>query len=204
MLLLIDNYDSFTYNLYQYIGEMTPDIVVKRNDEITVEEIERMNPHSIVISPGPGHPADAGVTVRAIQILSGRIPILGICLGHQAIGLAFGGKIGQAKQIVHGKQSIVYNHGTGIFKNVPSSFKVVRYHSLCIKDDGFPECLELQAFTEDGTLMGIKHKVHPTFGLQFHPESILSEYGKVLLKNFLEMAEEYRMSNYLLKERLWV
>lgn len=205
MLLIIDNYDSFTYNLYQYIGEVYPDIVVKRNDEITIQDIEEMKPTYIVISPGPGYPEAAGISVSAIKQFSGKIPILGICLGHQAICIAMGGKVGPANTIVHGKQSEIHNNGEGIFKYVPQSFNVVRYHSLCAKLESFPKCLEVQAVTEDNTIMALRHKEHHTYGLQFHPESILSEYGKELLRNFLDIAsQDYEQSNYFNRERVKV
>lgn len=187
MLLLIDNYDSFTYNLYQYIGELYPNIIVRRNNQIRVNEIKAIHPDYIVISPGPGHPEDAGISIDVIKHFSGIIPILGVCLGHQAIGLAMGGKIGLAKQVVHGKQSIIRHSGGILYRNIPSSFKAVRYHSLCVKKEGFPECLEIEACAADGTIMALRHKQHLTYGVQYHPESILTEYGKVLLRNFLEV-----------------
>lgn len=186
MILLIDNYDSFTYNLYQYVGEINPDIIVRRNDKITVRQIKELWPSHIIISPGPGHPRQAGISVDVIKKFTGKIPILGICLGHQAIGLAMGGEIGPANQIVHGKQSTIYHVGRGIFQGLPPYFQAVRYHSLTVKREEFPDCLEIQAYTEDGTIMGLAHREHPTFGLQFHPESILSDYGKILLGNFLK------------------
>ncbi|OPX45149.1 aminodeoxychorismate/anthranilate synthase component 2 [Ruminiclostridium hungatei] len=185
MICLIDNYDSFTYNLYQYIGEFDPDIVVRRNDEITIEEIERISPDRIILSPGPGHPSQAGITVELILEFAHRIPILGICLGHQAIGLAMGGTVDSANSIVHGKQSNIYHEGEGLFKNIPSPFQAVRYHSLAVMKDDFPDSLEIHGYTDDGTIMALKHKEYPLYGLQFHPESILSDYGKELLKNFL-------------------
>jgi anthranilate synthase component II len=187
MICLIDNYDSFTYNLYQYIGEIDIDILVKRNDEITIEDINNLSPSHIILSPGPGHPRDAGVIVDAIKEFSGKIPILGICLGHQAIGLAMGGEVNLAAQVVHGKQSSIIHNGVGLFKDIPSPFQAVRYHSLAVMKEGFPDCLEIQAYTEDNTIMALSHKEHLTFGLQFHPESILSEHGKTLLYNFLSL-----------------
>lgn len=187
MLLMIDNYDSFTYNLYQYIGELYPNIIVKRNNQININEIKAIHPDYIVISPGPGHPEDAGIIIDVIKHFSGIIPILGVCLGHQAIGLAMGGKVGLAKKVVHGKQSIIRHSGGSIFRNIPSSFKAVRYHSLCVEKEGFPECLEIEACTADGTIMALRHKQHLTYGVQYHPESILTEYGKVLLRNFIEV-----------------
>ena len=205
MLLIIDNYDSFTYNLYQYIGEIYPDIVVKRNDEINIQTIEKIKPKYIVISPGPGYPEAAGISVEAIKQFSSKIPILGICLGHQAICIAMGGNVGLADAIVHGKQSKIYNNGKGIFKCLPKSFNVVRYHSLCAKWENFPECLEVQAVTEDNTIMAFKHKEYHTYGLQFHPESILSEYGKELLRNFLDISyPHHEKSNCFYRERMKV
>ena len=188
MVLLIDNYDSFTYNLYQYIGEITPDIVVYRNDELTTYDIEKLNPKCIIISPGPGRPEQAGIITQVIKTFNGIIPILGICLGHQAIGSALGGVVDLAPEVVHGKQSTIITDQKGIFNNIPKRFRVVRYHSLCLKIEGLPPCLEVQAYTEDGIIMGIRHKEFLTVGIQFHPESILSEHGKELLKNFLDSA----------------
>ncbi|MCX7920912.1 MAG: aminodeoxychorismate/anthranilate synthase component II [Clostridia bacterium] len=187
MIYLIDNYDSFTYNLYQYIGEINQHITVKRNDEITLKQIRELAPSHIIISPGPGHPSQAGISVELIREFMGKIPILGICLGHQAIGLALGGTVNLARDIVHGKQSKVYHNGKGIFRGVPSPFQSVRYHSLAVMREGLPECLNIQAYTEDDTIMALEHKHYPVFGLQFHPESILSEYGKVLISNFLNI-----------------
>jgi anthranilate synthase/aminodeoxychorismate synthase-like glutamine amidotransferase len=187
MICLIDNYDSFTYNLYQYVGEMNQEVVVKRNDEVTLEEIQYMSPSHIIISPGPGHPADSGISIELIRKFSDKIPILGVCLGHQAIGLAMGGSIISANEIVHGKQSEISHRKKKIFRGLPKSFQVVRYHSLVVSKEGFPDCLEVLAETEDGTIMALAHKVYPTIGVQFHPESILSEYGKELIRNFLEM-----------------
>lgn len=186
MILLIDNYDSFTYNLYQYMGELTKDIAVYRNDQISIEAIEALKPKCIIISPGPGRPEEAGIIMNVIKKFNGVIPLLGICLGHQAIGLALGGEVDLAPDVVHGKQSVIITDEKGIFEHLPKTFKVVRYHSLCIKKESLPDCLEVQASTEDGVIMGIKHKTFLTIGIQFHPESILSEHGKALLKNFLD------------------
>ncbi len=190
MVLLLDNYDSFTYNLYQYIGEFTSDIKVIRNDQITLEGIEELKPSHIVISPGPGHPLDAGVSMSLVKRFSGQIPILGVCLGHQAIAVAMGGKVGHAKSIVHGKLSTVHCNEKGIFKGIPETIQAVRYHSLAVLEDSFPDCLQIDAFTDDLTIMALSHKEHQTFGLQFHPESVLSEYGKDLLGNFLRIGED--------------
>ncbi len=186
MLLMIDNYDSFTYNLVQYFAELGADVVVYRNDEITVEQIAEMNPDQIVVSPGPCTPTEAGVSVAAIQCFAGKIPILGVCLGHQSIGQAFGGKIIHAKQLMHGKTSLIHHHGTSVFTGLPSPFTATRYHSLVIERETCPECLEITAWTEDGEIMGVRHKTLPVEGVQFHPESILTEYGHELLDNFLK------------------
>ncbi|MEX1307357.1 MAG: bifunctional anthranilate synthase component II/anthranilate phosphoribosyltransferase [Eubacteriales bacterium] len=200
MICLIDNYDSFTYNLYQYLGEMCPDIRVIRNDKITIDEIKAMKPDHIVISPGPGRPEDAGICVDLIRELSGKIPILGICLGHQAMGLAFGGTIDYAPEIIHGKRWQVKNTKKGILQDLGEAFEAGRYHSLCVARVNLPDVLEPLAETEDGVLMAMRHKGHPTFGLQFHPESILTPHGKRILKRFLEEkggGGEYSMKDYL-------
>ena len=186
MLLMIDNYDSFTYNIVQYFGELGEEVRTVRNDEITIEEIERLNPDRICISPGPKAPSDAGVSVDVIKQFKGKLPILGVCLGHQAIGEAFGGKIVRAKQVMHGKTSLVAHTGVGVFKGIPSPFTVIRYHSLAIERASLPDCLEVTAWTDDGEIMGVRHKEYDIEGVQFHPESILSEHGHALLKNFLE------------------
>lgn len=200
MICLIDNYDSFTYNLYQYLGEMCPDIRVFRNDKITIDEIRAMAPDHIVISPGPGRPEDAGICVDLIRTLSGRIPILGICLGHQAMGLAFGGRIDYAPEIVHGKRWPVKNTKKSLLQDLDERFEAGRYHSLCVAMETLPDTLEPLAETEDGVLMAMRHKIHPTFGLQFHPESILTPDGKKILKRFLEekgSGGEITMKTYL-------
>lgn len=186
MILLIDNYDSFTYNLYQYLGEMDSNIIVRRNDEVNLQDVKSIKPSHIILSPGPGHPENAGICVDIIKEFSGVIPILGICLGHQAIGLAMGAKIGYAPQIVHGKASIIKHNGRGILQGIPSEFSAGRYHSLTIERDGFPSCLQIDGEAEDGTIMAIEHREHKTFGLQFHPESILTSYGKSILANFIK------------------
>ncbi|MEK4059718.1 MULTISPECIES: anthranilate synthase component II [Paenibacillus] len=191
MVLLIDNYDSFTYNLYQYIGELTRDIRVFRNDQITLNDVYQMKPDCIIISPGPGRPEDSRMSLEIIQRFNGVIPIFGICLGHQAIGYMMGATIDLASHVVHGKRSLITNDNRGIFASTPEQFLVVRYHSLCIREDTLPECLEVQAYAEDGTIMAVRHKEFCTVGVQFHPESILSEYGKVLIRNFLALANEY-------------
>lgn len=191
MLLMIDNYDSFTYNLVQYFGELGADILVFRNDEITLEEIEDMAPEKIVISPGPCTPHEAGISVPAIKHFAGSIPILGVCLGHQSIGEAFGGKIIRAKRVMHGKISAIHHEGKGVFKDIENPFNATRYHSLVIENESLPDCLELTSWTEndDGSLeeiMGVRHKTLAVEGVQFHPESILSEHGHQMLKNFLD------------------
>ena len=186
MLLMIDNYDSFTYNLVQYFGELGEDVRTHRNDEITLEQIRELNPDRICISPGPKAPAQAGISVEVLKQLKGTVPILGVCLGHQAIGEAFGGKVIRAKQVMHGKTSTIAHTGEGVFKGLPSPFTVIRYHSLAIERSTLPACLEVTAWTDDGEIMGVRHKEFDVEGVQFHPESILSEHGHQLLKNFLE------------------
>lgn len=189
MLLLLDNYDSFTYNLYQYITEVDSDVKVIRNDKITLDEISNLQPSHIVISPGPGRPENAGISVSLVKRFSGYIPILGVCLGHQAIAVAMGGKVENAKSIVHGKQSTVYCNGKGLFEGMPQTIQAVRYHSLAVCEEDFPTCLQVDAYTDDLTIMALSHKEHQTYGVQFHPESILSEYGKEILNNFIRMGK---------------
>ncbi len=188
MLLMIDNYDSFTYNLVQYFGELGEDVKVFRNDAITLKEIAAMNPARIVVSPGPCSPAEAGISVAAIREFAGRIPLLGVCLGHQSIGAAFGGDIVHAKQLMHGKTSPVLHEGKGVFAGLPNPLTVTRYHSLAIRRETLPACLEVTAWTEDGEIMGVRHRELNVEGVQFHPESILTECGHELLKNFLKGA----------------
>jgi len=193
MLLMIDNYDSFTYNLVQYFGELGADVQVFRNDRITLEEIEKLNPEHLVVSPGPCTPNEAGISVEAIKYFAGKKPILGVCLGHQSIGQAFGGKIIHAKQIMHGKTSMIHHADKGVFKGLKNPFEATRYHSLVIEQSSLPACLEVTSWTEteDGSvdeIMGIRHKEYPIQGIQFHPESILTEYGHDMLRNFLENA----------------
>ncbi len=185
MILLIDNYDSFTFNLYQYMGTFEEDIKVVRNDKITIEEIRAMKPEKIVLSPGPKSPKEAGICMDVVKELYQEIPILGICLGHQCIGEAFGGTVTYAKTLFHGKQSEITQDGTGIFYGISSPVKVARYHSLAIQESDFPECLQVLARTEDGEIMAIRHKEYPIIGLQFHPESIYTEHGKRMIENFL-------------------
>ncbi len=186
MLLMIDNYDSFTYNLVQYFGELGQDVRVFRNDAITLKEIAAMAPDFLVVSPGPCSPKEAGISVDAIREFAGKLPILGVCLGHQSIGYAFGGEIVHAKQLMHGKVSAVQHANVGLFANLPNPFKATRYHSLAIRRETLPDCLEVTAWTADGEIMGVRHKEHAIQGVQFHPESIVTEYGHALLKNFLE------------------
>ena len=185
MLLMIDNYDSFTYNLVQYLGELGQDVRVVRNDEVTVEEIGSLAPERIVISPGPCTPNEAGVSLPVIARFAGKIPILGVCLGHQAIGQAFGGKIVHAKTLMHGKVSPIHHAGTGVFRGLPSPFNATRYHSLAIERASCPAELEITAWTDDGEIMGVRHRSLTVEGVQFHPESILTEHGHALLRNFL-------------------
>ena len=186
MLLMIDNYDSFTYNIVQYFGELGEEVRTVRNDEVTIQDIADMKIDRICISPGPKAPRDAGFSVEVIEQFGGKLPILGVCLGHQAIGEAFGGKIIRAKQVMHGKTSQIAHTGVGVFKDIPSPFTVTRYHSLAIERASLPDCLEVTAWTDDGEIMGVRHKEFDIEGVQFHPESILSEHGHKLLKNFLE------------------
>jgi anthranilate synthase component 2 len=186
MLLMLDNYDSFTYNLVQYFGELGEDVRVYRNDEITLEEIAKLKPTRIVVSPGPCSPAEAGISVPLIREFAGKIPLLGVCLGHQSIGAAFGGEIVHAKQLMHGKTSLVHHNNVGVFAGLPNPLTVTRYHSLAIKRETLPNCLEVTAWTDDGEIMGVRHKTLDVEGVQFHPESILTERGHELLKNFLK------------------
>lgn len=192
MLLMIDNYDSFTFNIVQYLAELGADVKVIRNDELTLEEIARLKPERIVVSPGPCTPNEAGISLAAIREFAGKVPILGVCLGHQAMGQVFGGRVIRARQVMHGKISPIHHAGVGVFRGLPSPFNATRYHSLVVEYATLPECLEVTAWTarEDGTvdeIMGMRHKSLPIEGVQFHPESILTEHGHALLKNFLEL-----------------
>jgi para-aminobenzoate synthetase component 2 len=187
MLLMIDNYDSFTYNLVQYLGELGEDIRVFRNDKITIHEIEKINPERIVISPGPCTPKEAGISVELIKYFSGKIPILGVCLGHQSIGAAFGGEIIRAPRLMHGKTSMITHDGKTIFEGLPNPFEATRYHSLVIRKDTLPNCLVITAWADAGEIMGVRHKDFIIEGVQFHPESILTKVGKDLLRNFLKL-----------------
>lgn len=184
-VLLIDNYDSFTYNLAQYLGELGVELLVKRNDAITLDEVAALAPSHVVISPGPGDPNDGGVSNDVIRTFGATTPVLGVCLGHQCIGHVYGGVVARAPRLMHGKTSSVYHKGRGVFYGVPSPFKATRYHSLIVEEP-LPECLEVTAFTRDGEVMGLRHTEHPVVGVQFHPESILTEHGKRILQNFLD------------------
>jgi len=185
MLLLIDNYDSFTYNLFQYLSELGQEVWVARNDKVSLNEIEMRPPQHIVISPGPGTPEQAGISNEVICHLGSRIPILGVCLGHQCIGYSYGAKVDRAGEIKHGKSSLIYHDGKGLFAELPNPFSAIRYHSLAVMQDGLPDCLEVTAWTSSGMIMGLRHRQFPVEGVQFHPESIMTEVGKDLLKNFL-------------------
>ena len=187
MLLLIDNYDSFTYNLFQYLSELGEEVMVIRNDKTTPEEIEKMKPERIVISPGPSTPQNAGISNDIVKHFGPKLPVLGVCLGHQCIGYSYGGIVGQAKKIMHGKSSLIHHTGKGIFAGLPSPFSAIRYHSLVVKREGLPECFEITAWTDDEEIMGLKHKEHPVEGIQFHPESFMTEAGKDILRNFLKV-----------------
>ena len=187
MILLIDNYDSFTYNLYQYLSELGADVHVVRNDKITLEEIDQLAPEGIVISPGPCTPREAGVSNDVIRHFAGKVPILGVCLGHQCIGEVFGGVVAGAGEIKHGKTSLITHDGKGVFRGLPNPFEAIRYHSLAIQPESVPDCLEVSARSESGVIMGVRHKSLPVEGVQFHPESIMTAVGKDLLRNFLAM-----------------
>ena len=187
MLLLIDNYDSFTYNLFQYLSELGETVVVVRNDKTTIEEIEGMKPQRVVISPGPSTPLQAGISNEVIRYFGSRLPILGVCLGHQCIGYSYGASVGQAKQIMHGKSSLIHHSSRGVLADLPNPFSAIRYHSLMVYRDGLPDCLEVTAWADDGTIMGLRHRQYPVEGVQFHPESFMTGVGKDLLKNFLQL-----------------
>ena len=187
MLLLIDNYDSFTFNLYQYLCELGADVRVVRNDKTTVDEIETMAPERIVISPGPCTPKEAGISVEVVRRFAGRVPILGVCLGHQCIGEAFGAVVAGAGEIKHGKMSTIHHDGKGVLQGLPNPFEAIRYHSLAIQEEGLPDCLEVSARSESGVIMGVRHRGHLVEGVQFHPESVMTAVGKDVLRNFLAM-----------------
>jgi anthranilate synthase component 2 len=186
MLLLIDNYDSFTYNLFQYLSELGQEVLVARNDKITIEEIEKLRPERIVVSPGPSTPLRAGISNDVIRRFGPKLPLLGVCLGHQCIGHVYGGTVGRAKAVMHGKSSLVHHKGEGVLAGLPNPFSAIRYHSLAVSPEGLPDCLEVTAWTDDGTIMGLRHRQHPVEGVQFHPESFMTPVGKDLLKNFLK------------------
>ena len=190
MILMIDNYDSFTYNLFQYLGQIGADVKVVRNDVVDVSELTTWDIQAIVISPGPGVPETAGISVSVIQHYSGKLPILGVCLGHQSIGYAFGGKVIRAKRLMHGKTSVVTADGKSIYEGIKKPFQAMRYHSLVVSKEDFPDCLEITAESEDGEIMGIRHRSHPTEGIQFHPESIMTPVGKRLLRNFVKQIKK--------------
>ncbi len=187
MLLLIDNYDSFTYNLFQYLSELGEDVLVVRNDKTTLQDIDRMNPERIVISPGPSTPLKAGISNEVIKHFGIRLPILGVCLGHQCIGYSYGGFIQQAPVIMHGKSSEIHHKNKGVFAGLPNPFSAIRYHSLMVGRDKLPDCLEVTAWTDDGTIMGLRHRQNPVEGVQFHPESFMTQCGKDILRNFLKL-----------------
>ncbi len=186
-ILMIDNYDSFTYNLVQYLGELGQELLVYRNDKLTLEEVKRLKPDRIVISPGPGSPKDAGVSNEVIREMGPKVPLLGVCLGHQCIGAVFGGKVARNWRLMHGKTSPIHHDKKGIFRGLPSPFEATRYHSLVVRREGLPAALQITAWTKEKEIMGLKHKRYPIYGVQFHPESILTEVGKELLKNFLKV-----------------
>ncbi len=190
MLLLIDNYDSFTYNLFQYLSELGQEVRVARNDKITIEEIEKLKPERIVVSPGPSTPQRAGISNDVIRHFGPRLPLLGVCLGHQCIGHVYGGTVGRAKAVMHGKSSLVHHRSEGVLAGLPNPFSAIRYHSLAVSPEGLPDCLEVTAWTDDGTVMGLRHRQHPVEGVQFHPESFMTPVGKDLLRNFLRKGSQ--------------
>ncbi len=187
MMLIIDNYDSFTYNLYQYLGELGADMQVVRNDAATVEQLAEMNPDKLLVSPGPCTPAEAGISCAAIEFFAGRIPVLGVCLGHQCIGQVFGGSVVRARRLMHGKISPIHHRDSDVFRGLPNPFDATRYHSLVIDKNSCPDCLEITAWADEDEIMGVRHTSLPVYGVQFHPESILTTHGKILLRNFLDM-----------------
>ncbi|PDM39402.1 MULTISPECIES: aminodeoxychorismate/anthranilate synthase component II [unclassified Geobacillus] len=192
MILMVDNYDSFTYNLVQYLGVLGEELIVKRNDEITIKEIETLSPDFLMISPGPCTPNEAGISMEAIEYFAGKIPIFGVCLGHQAIAQVFGGKVIRADRLMHGKTSPIFHDGTTIFANIPSPFTATRYHSLIVEKETLPDCFEISAWTEENEIMAIRHKTLPVEGVQFHPESIMTSHGMKLLENFIQTYKRVR------------
>jgi len=199
MLLLIDNYDSFTYNLFQYLSELGEEVLVARNDQVSLDEIEARSPQRIVISPGPGTPKQAGISNDVIRHFGSRLSILGVCLGHQCVGYSYGARVDRASEIKHGKSSVIYHDGRGLFTGLPNPFSAIRYHSLAVVGDNLPDCLEVSAWTSNGIIMGLRHRQFPVEGVQFHPESIMTEVGKDLLKNFLQLSYT-RCNNLEVKE----
>ena len=191
MILLIDNYDSFTYNLYQYLSELGAQVQVVRNDAVTLEDVEEMSPQGIVISPGPCTPREAGISNDVVRRFGSKLPVLGVCLGHQSIGQAYGGTVGAAGEIMHGKTSLIHHDGKGVFQGLPNPFEAIRYHSLAVHREGLPDCLEVTAWTEKGVIMGLRHKELPVEGVQFHPESIMTVVGHDLLRNFLDRVDRW-------------
>ncbi|ASA97261.1 MULTISPECIES: aminodeoxychorismate/anthranilate synthase component II [Anoxybacillus] len=187
MILMIDNYDSFTYNLVQYLGQLGEELIVKRNDEVTIAQIEQLHPHFLMISPGPCSPNEAGISMAAIEYFAGKIPIFGVCLGHQSIAQVFGGEVVRAERLMHGKTSSIFHDGKTIFTQIPNPFTATRYHSLIVKRETLPDCFDISAWTEEGEIMAIRHKTLPIEGVQFHPESIMTEYGLDMLKNFITL-----------------
>ncbi|QAV25457.1 aminodeoxychorismate/anthranilate synthase component II [Neobacillus thermocopriae] len=187
MILMIDNYDSFTYNLVQYLGQLGEELIVKRNDEVTIAQIEQLHPHFLMISPGPCSPNEAGISMAAIEYFAGKIPIFGVCLGHQSIAQVFGGEVVQAERLMHGKTSLIFHDGKTIFTQIPNPFTATRYHSLIVKRETLPDCFDISAWTDEGEIMAIRHKTLPIEGVQFHPESIMTEYGLDMLKNFITL-----------------
>ena len=192
MLLLIDNYDSFTYNLYQYLAELGAEVVTHRNDKITIKEIEDLSPDGIVISPGPCTPNEAGISIETVRRFGERLPILGVCLGHQCVGSVYGGRVDQAGEIRHGKTSMIHHNGAGVLAGLPNPFEAIRYHSLVVYPETVPDSLEITAWTDNGLVMGLRHKEHPVEGIQFHPESIMTPDGKHLLQNFLDRVDKHK------------
>ena len=191
MILLVDNYDSFTYNLYQYLSELGAQVEVVRNDAVTLEDVEEMSPRGIVISPGPCTPREAGISNNMARRFGSKLPVLGVCLGHQSIGQAYGGIVGAAGELMHGKTSLIHHDGKGVFQGLPNPFEAIRYHSLAVHREDFPDCLEVTAWTEGGTIMGLRHKELPVEGVQFHPESIMTAVGHDLLRNFLDQVDRW-------------